>query len=77
MPIYEYKCTNCSHSFAKLIRNNSELPTHCPECAAATLKKMFSTFSTSVAPAAGTACPAAGKCPSGGSCSQGAGSCPF
>lgn len=40
MPIYEYRCTKCSHEFEKLVRNN-ELPA-CPQCAAAEVEKKLS-----------------------------------
>ncbi|HUT40503.1 MAG TPA: zinc ribbon domain-containing protein [Gammaproteobacteria bacterium] len=42
MPIYEYQCTACGHTFDTL-RKISEPPlTRCPECGAEALKKLIS-----------------------------------
>lgn len=40
MPIYEYRCTKCSHEFEKLVRHN-DVPT-CPQCASAEVAKKLS-----------------------------------
>ena len=40
MPIYEYRCSKCSHEFEKLVRNN-ETPV-CPQCQAAEVEKLLS-----------------------------------
>ncbi len=39
MPIYEYRCRDCSHQFEKLVRFNEE-PV-CPHCAKADLERLF------------------------------------
>lgn len=41
MPIYEYRCEPCSHSFETLVRTGSDVPT-CPQCGSARLDKLFS-----------------------------------
>lgn len=81
MPIYEYRCGDCGHQFEKLIRNSGEIPAACPECGKKTLKKMFSSFTASVA---GAFCKSADSCPSSGGghkhstgCGCGGGKCPF
>ena len=40
IPIYEYSCQGCGHSFEALVRGSSE-PT-CPECESADLERQFS-----------------------------------
>ncbi len=86
MPIYEYACQECGHRFEKLIRNQAEVPQECPACAKAALKKLFSSFSASVAGsgfcksadacAAGAGGGGGGHVHSGGCCGSG-GKCPF
>lgn len=39
MPIFEYKCRQCSHEFEKLVRHN-EVPA-CPECNAPDAEKQL------------------------------------
>ncbi|HUE96946.1 MAG TPA: zinc ribbon domain-containing protein [Longimicrobiaceae bacterium] len=41
MPIFEYRCTSCSHVFEKLILRNSA-PPECPECEGKDLEKLLS-----------------------------------
>lgn len=40
MPIFEYKCRNCSHQFEKLVRNDAT--PLCPECQNADVEKLLS-----------------------------------
>ncbi|MBL7077556.1 MAG: zinc ribbon domain-containing protein [Kiritimatiellae bacterium] len=47
MPIYEYKCSKCGHSFDHLARTLSDVARKCPECGARNPVKQLSTFSTS------------------------------
>jgi len=80
MPIYEYKCSDCGHFFEKLIRNQADLPSVCPECGEDALRKQFSVFSASAgSPKASAcesgACDAAGQCPASRQCAGG--KCPF
>ena len=81
MPIYEYRCTACGHEFETLVRNSSDNPTACPKCEQPRLKKLFSTFSPSVAsprPACSDgSCEAAAQCPTAGTGACSTGSCPF
>ncbi len=41
MPIYEYRCGSCAHTFEKLMRLGAEAP-HCPECDHAQVEKLVS-----------------------------------
>ena len=41
MPIYEYRCEPCDHTFETLIRGQGDTA-HCPECGGVELRKQFS-----------------------------------
>ncbi len=41
MPIYEYRCEPCDHTFETLIRTQSDVA-HCPQCGNVELAKQFS-----------------------------------
>jgi putative FmdB family regulatory protein len=41
MPIYEYRCEPCDHSFEALIRGGSDVA-RCPKCGNAEVAKQFS-----------------------------------
>jgi putative FmdB family regulatory protein len=41
MPIYEYRCTGCSHDFSKLQKVSAEAPP-CPECGETEVAKKVS-----------------------------------
>jgi putative FmdB family regulatory protein len=41
MPIYEYHCEPCEHSFETLIRGNGDAA-HCPKCGSIDVAKQFS-----------------------------------
>ena len=41
MPIYEYRCDPCDHTFETLIRGRGDTP-HCPKCGGIELAKLFS-----------------------------------
>lgn len=41
MPIYEYRCTPCRHSFETLVRGQGDAA-HCPKCGGIDLSKQFS-----------------------------------
>jgi putative FmdB family regulatory protein len=41
MPIYEYRCEPCDHSFETLVRGQGDTP-HCPHCGGIELAKLFS-----------------------------------
>jgi putative FmdB family regulatory protein len=47
MPIYEYDCLECDHSFDKLVRKPSEVDQiSCPTCGGGEVKKKLSLFSS-------------------------------
>jgi putative FmdB family regulatory protein len=41
MPIYEYRCPSCDHTFETLIRSQGDVA-HCPRCGGIDLVKQFS-----------------------------------
>jgi putative FmdB family regulatory protein len=41
MPIYEYRCEPCDHTFETLIRGRGDVA-HCPQCGGVELIKQFS-----------------------------------
>jgi len=41
MPIYEYRCEPCEHTFETLVRGDGDV-THCPECRSLDVVKQFS-----------------------------------
>ena len=45
MPIYEYKCQNCGHSFEQLQKVTDRLLRTCPECGEKQLIKLISNTS--------------------------------
>ena len=48
MPIYEYRCRECSKVFELLVRAsaNGDSGPHCPECGSEELKRLFSLFAS-------------------------------
>ena len=42
MPLYEYRCDACEHSFEALQKMSDEPLIHCPACDEATLRKLVS-----------------------------------
>ena len=79
MPIYEYSCNTCGHTFDHLARTLQDTAQTCPKCGATKLHKGFSSFAARVPTAASKACdscrtspscPAAGthRCGGGGCC---------
>lgn len=54
MPIYEYTCQNCGHSFERFFRSvsNAVEPT-CPKCGAIEVKKGWSVFGMAKADGSG------------------------
>jgi len=41
MPMYEYRCDPCDHSFEALVRSSDDVPS-CPRCEGSALSKQFS-----------------------------------
>ncbi|MBN2144379.1 MAG: zinc ribbon domain-containing protein [Candidatus Aureabacteria bacterium] len=48
MPVYEYHCDECGHSFSHLARTLSDKAKTCPECGKSRIQKQFSTFGISL-----------------------------
>jgi putative FmdB family regulatory protein len=47
MPIYEYRCEKCGHTFDKFVRSmSSVVEVECPECHSTDCKKAISLFGT-------------------------------
>ncbi len=47
MPIYEYRCEDCGHSFDKFVRSMfSSIDLECPHCHSKRCKKSISLFGT-------------------------------
>ena len=45
MPLYEYRCRACRHSFQKLVRSAAtQAPAACPKCNAADAERLLSQF---------------------------------
>ncbi len=42
MPIYEYRCEKCGHSFELLQKISAPTPEACPECGAAAVSRLIS-----------------------------------
>jgi putative FmdB family regulatory protein len=42
MPIYEYVCFACAHTFEKLVRRDTTPLPSCPSCGAADVERRFS-----------------------------------
>lgn len=45
MPIYEFSCRRCRHSFEELVRSAREVVA-CPECASPDVQRELSVFSS-------------------------------
>ncbi len=41
MPLYEYQCEPCDHTFETLIRGSGDAP-HCPKCGSVEVAKLLS-----------------------------------
>ena len=77
MPIYEYRCEPCDHSFETLIRSSGDAA-RCPKCGNIEVEKQFSVPAT-VRSGAGSL-PIASSAPMGGGCGRpqcGSGGCGF
>ncbi len=65
MPIYEYKCEKCGHTFDRLARTVADAAKKCPKCGARNPVKQLSTFSTTASDGGdASSCPT-GTCPTG------------
>jgi putative FmdB family regulatory protein len=45
MPIYEYRCSDCSRTFEKIIWNSKGETIQCPYCKGEKVNRLLSTFS--------------------------------
>jgi putative FmdB family regulatory protein len=78
MPIYEYRCRKCEHTFEHLAKRFADPAPDCPKCGASRPAKQLSVFSAVGSPAGDLPC-GAGACAAGG-CGDGAcasGGCPY
>jgi putative FmdB family regulatory protein len=72
MPLFEYRCDGCDHTFELLVRESTKL--ECPKCASTQLTKQLSVFAVSVPSGGGSRDFGPAPC---GACGdpRGAGSC--
>ncbi len=69
MPIYRYKCKDCSEEFEVLHKSISATEeVVCPKCSSKNVEKLLSAFSVSGGGSSGSSC-STGSCPTG--------TCPF
>ena len=47
MPIYEYKCESCEHTFEKLVLGSKDQDIRCPNCSSPEVKKLLSSINVS------------------------------
>jgi len=66
MPLYEYRCSECSTTFEKLIRTADQKPGACPGCGRENATRVFSTFAVGTTSAPAPRCenprPGCGRC---------------
>lgn len=77
MPIYEYRCEPCDHTFETLIRSAGDVA-RCPRCGNVEVAKQFSVPAAAQTGASGSSLPMAP--PPGGGCGRpqcGTGGCAF
>jgi len=72
MPIFEYICKDCNHSFEVLVYGSEKA--ECPKCHSKKLQPQLSVFAVSTKSSTGSSMPSAGPC---GSCGdpRGPGAC--
>jgi putative FmdB family regulatory protein len=46
VPIYEYRCEACDARFEELVAPTAAARPSCPECGAATVDRVYSSFAT-------------------------------
>lgn len=44
MPIFEYKCQDCSQRFEELVLNSKQADPDCPQCGGGDVARLISTF---------------------------------
>ena len=70
MPIYEYHCAPCDHTFETLVRRSTDTP-HCPQCGSAALTKQFSVPAAAHTGAGGASLPVCNTSPKDLGCGPG------
>lgn len=46
MPLFDFECRECGHKFDLIISNADKDKAKCPQCGAANIKQLLSTFGT-------------------------------
>lgn len=46
MPIYEYRCANCDHTYEEFLRSSTAEAPPCPECKSVDVKRLWSSINT-------------------------------
>lgn len=54
MPVFEYICNKCSHTFSVLILSSKQEETKCPKCGSSDIAKKISAFCCSTPSGGGT-----------------------
>ena len=70
MPIYEYHCDPCDHTFETLVRNATDVA-RCPRCGTIEVAKQFSVPAAAQSGSAGSALPIRGGAAPAFGCGQG------
>ena len=65
MPIYEYDCKDCHHTFEELVISGSE-PVKCPKCGTSKVQRKMSVFCSSGPTKLDFGSSSGGGCGSGG-----------
>lgn len=65
MPIYEYDCTDCGHTFEELVLSGSE-QVKCPKCGKTKVKRKMSVFCGGGQDKTGFGASSGGSCGGGG-----------
>ncbi len=47
MPIFEYRCADCSHEFERIVFNREPEDQSCPVCQGRSVDRLLSTFAVS------------------------------
>lgn len=69
MPLYDYQCNSCEHTFSELRRGSEkDDPISCPDCGNRENRRLVTGFSIGAAPSASIPSCGSGGCPSANSC---------
>jgi putative FmdB family regulatory protein len=75
MPLYEYRCKECGHTFERLVFDKNQA-IQCPECFGA-VEKLMSAFNVDIPDEACAKLPKGQERELCTECRQGGGACPF